>query len=85
MKSNLRQQPKITESTISVILPTRGRRDVLITSIKSLVDKASNPARLEIIFGVDEDDTGINEFTTILFWFSLTILSYSLFLKYNEN
>ena len=57
-----KQQPKITESTISVILPTRGRRDVLITSIKSLVDKASNPARLEIIFGVDEDDTGINEF-----------------------
>ena len=57
-----KQPPKITESTISVILPTRGRRDVLITSIKSLVDKASNPARLEIIFGVDEDDTGINEF-----------------------
>ena len=29
--------------------------------------------------------TGINEFTTILFWFSLSILSYSIFLKENES
>ena len=29
--------------------------------------------------------TGINEFTTILFWFSLSILSYSMFLNKNEG
>jgi len=29
--------------------------------------------------------TGINEFGTILFWFSLSILSYSMFLKENES
>jgi O-antigen ligase len=29
--------------------------------------------------------TGINEFSTILFWFSLSILSYSMFLKENES
>ena len=29
--------------------------------------------------------TGINEFSTILFWFSLSILSYSIFLKENES
>jgi O-antigen ligase len=29
--------------------------------------------------------TGINEFNTILFWFSLAILSYSMFLKENES
>jgi O-antigen ligase len=29
--------------------------------------------------------TGINEFQTILFWFSLSILSYSMFLKENES
>jgi len=29
--------------------------------------------------------TGINEFSTILFWFSLSILSYSMFLKKNES
>ena len=29
--------------------------------------------------------TGINEFSTILFWFSTSILSYSMFLKENES
>jgi len=29
--------------------------------------------------------TGINEFHTILFWFSLSMLSYSIFLKENES
>ena len=29
--------------------------------------------------------TGINEFSTILFWFSTSILSYSMFLKKNES
>ena len=29
--------------------------------------------------------TGINEFNTILFWFSLSFLSYSKFIKKHEN
>ena len=52
----------MSETKISVILPTRGRRDVLKNSIESFVDKASNPERIEILFGVDEDDKGVNEY-----------------------
>ncbi len=52
----------MSETKISVILPTRGRRDVLKKSIESFVDKASNPERIEILFGVDEDDKGVNEY-----------------------
>ncbi len=52
----------MSETKISIILPTRGRRDVLKKSIESFVEKASNPERLEILFGVDEDDKGVNEY-----------------------
>ena len=52
----------MSETKISIILPTRGRRDVLKKSIESFVDKASNPERIEILFGVDEDDKGVNEY-----------------------
>ena len=52
----------MSETKISIILPTRGRRDVLKKSIESFVEKASNPQRLEILFGVDEDDKGVNEY-----------------------
>ena len=43
----------MSETKISIILPTRGRRDVLKKSIESFVDKASNPERIEILFGVE--------------------------------
>lgn len=51
-----KQQPKTKRSVISVLLPTRGRTDVLRKSLDSLVSKAKNPERIEILFGVDEDD-----------------------------
>ena len=59
-----KQQPKTepSESVISVLLPTRGRRDVLKTSIETLVNKANQPSRLEILFGIDEDDEGLSDY-----------------------
>jgi hypothetical protein len=57
-----KQQPKTEQSVISVLLPTRGRREVLRKSLKSLVSKARHPERLEILFGVDEDDQSVIDF-----------------------
>jgi hypothetical protein len=57
-----KQQPKIKQSVISVLLPTRGRRDVLRKSLKSLVSKANHPERLEILFGIDEDDQSVIDY-----------------------
>ena len=51
-------QPNI----ISILLPTRGRREVLKTSLEGLVSKASIPGRLELLLGIDEDDDGIQEY-----------------------
>ena len=50
------------DTIISVLLPTRGRTDQLFTSLKTLVDKASNPARLEILLGIDDDDENIKPY-----------------------
>ena len=44
------------EKKITVLLPTRGRPQVLETSIQSLIDRASNPKDIEIMLGIDEDD-----------------------------
>lgn len=49
-------------TTISVILPTRGRNTVLKNSLKSLITKAKHTRRIEIILGLDEDDTDTIEF-----------------------
>ena len=60
-----KQQPKkkkVSNTLISVLLPTRGRREVLKKSIQSLIDKANQPERLEILFGIDEDDEGVSEY-----------------------
>lgn len=45
-------------SSISIILPTRGRIDsgALEKSLKSLLDLADEPQGIEIMLGVDEDD-----------------------------
>ena len=56
------KQNSKSESIISILLPTRGRRDVLKTSVKSLVDKANQKSKIEILFGIDEDDVGISEY-----------------------
>jgi len=47
----------MSNEIISVLLPTRGRTEVLRKSLTSLVKKATKPERIEILFGIDEDDT----------------------------
>jgi glycosyltransferase involved in cell wall biosynthesis len=42
---------------ITILLPTRGRPELLEKSLKSLIDRASNPEDIEIMLGLDEDDT----------------------------
>lgn len=47
---------------ISVILPTRGRTEVLKKSIMTLVDNAKDPQSFEILLGLDEDDNKIIDY-----------------------
>lgn len=47
---------------ISILLPTRGRREVMLSSVEGLLSKASDPTRVEILLGIDNDDEGIQEF-----------------------
>lgn len=42
---------------VSVLLPTRGRRQALLTSLSSLVERVSDPDAMEILLAFDEDDT----------------------------
>lgn len=41
---------------IAILLPTRGRSDMLERSLKSLIDYADNPERIQFLFGFDDDD-----------------------------
>lgn len=47
---------------LSILLPTRGRREMLKRSVESLVNTASIPGRIELLLGIDEDDEGIQEY-----------------------
>lgn len=48
--------------SISILLPTRGRTDVLKKSILTLVDKCKDPKDIEVIFGIDEDDQTVIDY-----------------------
>jgi glycosyltransferase involved in cell wall biosynthesis len=50
------------EKKITILLPTRGRPEVLETSLQSLIDRASNPKDIEIMLGIDEDDPNTIEY-----------------------
>lgn len=52
----------MSKNIISILLPTRGRTDVLRNSLKSLTEKATHPERIEILFGIDEDDRGVLDY-----------------------
>lgn len=52
----------MSDTIISVILPTRGRKEPLYNSLVSLLDRAANPGRVEIILGIDDDDTEVKEY-----------------------
>ena len=41
---------------ISILLPTRGRSDALMSSIQSLYDLADDTSTIELLFGMDNDD-----------------------------
>jgi hypothetical protein len=47
---------------ISILLPTRGRTEMLKRSIQSLIDTAANTSDIEIIFGIDQDDTVVADY-----------------------
>lgn len=44
------------EYDIAILLPTRGRDGMLERSVKSLIDLADIPIRIQIMFGFDKDD-----------------------------
>jgi hypothetical protein len=52
----------MSNPTISVLLPTRGRREVLKSSLVSLISKAKDPERIELLLGIDDDDEGAREY-----------------------
>lgn len=47
---------------ISILLPTRGRTDALKRSLESLVDTAADSESIEIMFGIDSDDTATTDY-----------------------
>jgi len=44
------------DTSISILLPTRGRTEALARSLVSLISTAADPSGLEIMLGFDEDD-----------------------------
>jgi len=52
----------INDAVISVLLPTRGRREALQKSLLSLMSKVADPSRIELLLGLDEDDPETIEF-----------------------
>ena len=52
------------EFDIAILLPTRGRSDSLERSVKSVIELAATPARVQLMFGFDDDDEiGTTHFT----------------------
>jgi len=50
------------EKKITVLLPSRGRPELLEKSLRSLIDTATYPENIEIMLGLDEDDTATIEY-----------------------
>lgn len=46
---------------ISVLLPTRGRTQILNSSIMTLIDTCSDPGSLELLFAFDDDDSASSD------------------------
>lgn len=57
----------MTEPKISILLPSRGRTDMLDRSIDSLIDNADDPASLQFLMGFDDDDqSSIQHFIKVI-------------------
>ena len=55
------------EYSIAVLLPSRARTDSLTTSVTSLVERATEPEKIQILFGFDDDDEiGLRHFSEII-------------------
>lgn len=55
------------EYHVAVLLPTRARTDALTRSVTSIVDQSSDPDKIQIIFGFDNDDNiGLKHFTDVI-------------------
>lgn len=49
------------KKNVSVLLPTRGRREALKRSVMSLVETATDATKIEIILGFDNDDSNTQQ------------------------
>ena len=55
------------EYSIAVLLPTRSRTTALTDSVTSIVCQASDPSRLQILIGLDNDDAvGLEHFSMVI-------------------
>lgn len=53
--------------SISILLPTRGRAEMLERSVKSVVELADNPQNLQLMFGFDNNDAvGVAHFNEVV-------------------
>jgi hypothetical protein len=55
------------EFDIAILLPTRGRAEMLERSVQSLITQAKDQSRVQLMFGFDnDDDVGMVHFTTVI-------------------
>jgi hypothetical protein len=55
------------EYSIAILLPTRSRTSALTDSVTSIVCQASDPSRLQILIGLDNDDAvGLEHFSMVI-------------------
>ena len=47
---------------LSVLIPTRGRTDMLDRSLSSLLEHADDPSTIEFLFAFDDDDSASQEY-----------------------
>ena len=47
---------------LSVLIPTRGRTDMLDRSLSSLLEHADDPSSIEFLFAFDDDDTASQDY-----------------------
>ena len=74
---------------ISILLPTRGRSEALMSSIQSLYDLADDFSSIELLFGMDNDDVvGMeNMLNTVCPWIEATKIQHKIviFERYGYN
>ena len=74
---------------ISILLPTRGRSDALMSSIQSLYDLAGDFSSIELLFGMDNDDVvGLeNILQNVIPWIEETKIQHKIviFERYGYN